>query len=106
MHRAARRAATQSLSFDARFRVLDRAEAPFGLTLSVAPHWRFVDEASSVRTDHSGAEVQLLADCEFKPDRLIGADTGRRYCRTALGLVAAVLASIYFGVATPSGGGA
>ena len=104
MHRAAWRAATQSLSFDARFRVLDRAEAPFGLTLSVAPHWRFVDEASGVRTDHS--EVQLLVDCELKPDRLIGADTGRRYCRTALGLVAAVLASIYFGVATPSEGGA
>jgi hypothetical protein len=51
--------------------------------LSVAPHWGFVDEASGVRTDHSGAEVQLLADCEFKPDRLIGADTGRRYSRTA-----------------------
>lgn len=83
MHRAARRAATQSLSFDARFRALDRAEAPFGLTLNVAPHWGFVDEASGVRTDHSGAEVQLLADCEFKPARLIGADRGRRYRRTA-----------------------
>jgi hypothetical protein len=69
----ARRAAIQSLSFDARFRVLDRAQAPFGLTLSVAPHWGLVDETSGVRTDHFGTEVQLLADRELKPDRLVGA---------------------------------
>ena len=69
----ARRAAIQALSFDARFRVLDRAQAPFGLTLSVAPHWGLVDETSGVRTDHFGTEVQLLADRELKPDRLVGA---------------------------------
>jgi hypothetical protein len=34
------RAAIQSLSFDARFQMLGRAKAPFGLTLSVGPHWR------------------------------------------------------------------
>jgi hypothetical protein len=69
----ARRAAIQSLSFDARFRMLDRSQAPFGLTLSVAPHWGLVDETSGVRTDHFGAEIQLLADRELKPDLLVGA---------------------------------
>ena len=69
----ARRAAVQSLSFDARFRLLDRSQAPFGLTLSVAPHWGLVDETSGVRTDHFGTEIQLLADRELAPDRLVGA---------------------------------
>ena len=69
----ARRAAMQSLSFDARFRVLDRAQAQFGLTLSVSPHWGLVDEASGVRTDHFGTEINLLADRELKPDQLAGA---------------------------------
>jgi len=69
----ARRAAIQSLSFDARFRVLDRSQAPVGLTLSVAPHWGLVDETSGVRTDHFGTEIQLFADRELAPDRLVGA---------------------------------
>lgn len=69
----ARRAAIQSLSFDGRFRVLDRAQAPFGLTLSVSPHWGLVDETSGVRTNHFGTEIQLLADREVKPDQLVGA---------------------------------
>lgn len=68
-----RRVTIQSLSFDARFRVLDRSQAAFGLTLSVAPHWGLVDETSGVRTNHFGAEVLLLADRELKPDRLVGA---------------------------------
>jgi hypothetical protein len=69
----ARRAALQSLSFDARFRLLDRSQAPFGLTLSVAPHWGLVDETSGVRTDHFGTEIQLFADRELASDRLVGA---------------------------------
>ena len=69
----ARRAAVQSISFDGRLRVLDRAQAPFGLTLSVSPHWGFVDETSGVRTDHYGTEVELLADRELKRDQLVGA---------------------------------
>jgi len=69
----ARHAAIQSLFFDARFRILDRDRAPFGLTISVAPHWGFVDETSGVRTGHYGTELQLLADRELKPDHLVGA---------------------------------
>src|SRR5579871_2407433 len=69
----ARRAAVQSLAFDARFRVLDRAQAPFGLTLSISPHWGLVDETSGVPTEHFGTEIQMLADRELIPGRLIGA---------------------------------
>jgi hypothetical protein len=67
------RAAIQSLSFDARFRVLDRAQAPIGVTLSVSPHWGLVDETSGVSTDHFGTEIELLADRELKPNQLVGA---------------------------------
>jgi hypothetical protein len=66
-------AAIQSLFVDARYRVLDRAQAPFGLTLSVSPHWGFVDETSGVRTQHFGAEIEMLADRELVPDRVAGA---------------------------------
>jgi hypothetical protein len=69
----ARRAAVQSLFLDARFRLLDRDRAPFGLTISAAPHWGFADETSGVRTGHYGTEIQLLADRELKPELLVGA---------------------------------
>jgi len=65
--------ALQSLFFDARLRLLDRDRAPFGLTLSVSPHWGFVDETSGVNAGHYGTETQLLADYAFKPDWLVGA---------------------------------
>jgi hypothetical protein len=69
----ARRAAIQSLSAEGRFRVLDRAQAPFGLTVSVSPHWGLVDETSGVRTKHFGGEIQMLADWELVRNQLAGA---------------------------------
>jgi hypothetical protein len=69
----ARRAAIQSMSLDARFGVLDRTLAPFGLTLSVSPHWGLVDETSGVPTNHYGTEIQLLADRALMPGQLMGA---------------------------------
>jgi hypothetical protein len=68
-----RQAAVQSVSFDARFRLLDRDYSPFGLTLSVAPHWGFADEASGVPINHFGWDALLMADRELVPDRLFGA---------------------------------
>jgi hypothetical protein len=67
-----RLAAMQSVSFDARFQILDRDRSPFGMTLSLSPHWGFVDETSGVRTDHFGVEVLLSADREIISDRLFG----------------------------------
>jgi hypothetical protein len=63
----------QSLSFDARYRMLDRDKAPFGLTLSVQPHWGFADETSGVPLQHFGWVALLLADRKLVPDRLVGA---------------------------------
>jgi len=69
-----RHAATvQSLSFDARFRLLDRDRAPFGLTLSVEPHWGFADETSGGAISHFGWVGVLMADRELIPNKLFGA---------------------------------
>jgi hypothetical protein len=68
-----RRAAVQSLSFDARFRLLDRDRGPFGLTLSFEPHWGFVDETSGVPLNHFGWQGLMLADRELVPNRVVGA---------------------------------
>jgi hypothetical protein len=69
----ANRAAIQAASFSTRFRILDRNRAPIGMTLSVEPHWGFVDEAKGQRIGHFGTEVALLMDRELVPDRLLGA---------------------------------
>jgi hypothetical protein len=68
-----RRGALQSVSFDARCRLLDRERAPFGLTLSVEPHWGFADETSGTPADQQRAEFRLLADRELIASRLFAA---------------------------------
>jgi hypothetical protein len=65
--------AVQSTSFDARYHVLDREKAPFGLTLSVSPHLGFVDENSGLKTQHFGTDVALLADRTMLRDQLVAA---------------------------------
>lgn len=106
-----RQAAAQSVSFDARLRLLDRNRGPFGLTLSVEPHWGFADETSGVRIDHFGIEMRLRADREIVPDRLFGGlnllfDTDRTRLLAAggieqeptLGVGAAIAAKVAPGV--------
>ena len=106
-----RQAAAQSVAFDARFRLLDRDRAPFGLTLSVQPHWGFADETSGVRVDHFGIEMLLRADREIVPDWLFGGlnllfDTDRTRLLAAggieqeptLGIGAAIAAKVAPGV--------
>src|SRR5262245_51303937 len=68
-----RQGALQAVSFDARFRVFDRAHAPFGLTLSVEPRRGFADEMSGEPADQYGAEFRVLADRELIPGRLFAA---------------------------------
>src|SRR5262249_11347233 len=68
-----RRGALQSVSFDARYRLLDRERAPFGLTLSVEPHWGFADEMSGAPADQQRAAFRVLADRELIPGRLFAA---------------------------------
>jgi hypothetical protein len=66
-------AALQSVSFNARFRLLERDHWPVGLTLSFEPHWGFADETGGVSISHFGWEGLLLMDRELVPDRLFGA---------------------------------
>jgi hypothetical protein len=68
-----RQTALQSVSFDARFRLLDREHAPVGLTLSIEPHRGFTDEMSGEGADQYGGEFRLLADRELIPGRLFAA---------------------------------
>jgi hypothetical protein len=68
-----RQGSLQSLSFDARYRLLDRDRAPFGMTVSVEPHWGFVDETSGTVIRHFGWEGDFLFDRALMPDRLFAA---------------------------------
>jgi hypothetical protein len=68
-----RQGALQSVSFDARFRLFDREQAPFGLTLSVEPRRGFADEMGGEPADQHGAEFRVLADRELIPGRLFAA---------------------------------
>src|SRR5262249_25206160 len=67
------RGATQQASFSRRSRRRERNKARIGMTLSVEPHWGFVDETTGLRSGHFGAETALLVDRELVPDRLLGA---------------------------------
>lgn len=68
-----RKGAFQSLSFSTRYRLLDRAHAPIGLTFGVEPHWGFVDDLSGAPASQLGAEFLVLMDRELIPGRLLGA---------------------------------
>ena len=68
-----RQGALQSVSFDARFRLLDREHAPFGLTLSAEPRRGFTDEMSGAPGDQYGADFRVLADRELIPGRVFAA---------------------------------
>ncbi|MEW6451461.1 MAG: hypothetical protein AB1490_12465 [Pseudomonadota bacterium] len=68
-----RRTAMQGVAVGMRYRVLDRAHAPVGLTLSVEPRWSFVDDVSNAPADRQSAVFLLLADRELVPGRVFGA---------------------------------
>lgn len=68
-----RQALAQSISFTARYRLLDHQDAPFAFTLSAEPRWGFVDEMSGARADSVGAQFAMLADRELIPGRLFSA---------------------------------
>jgi hypothetical protein len=68
-----RQGAVQSASFEARYRLFRREQAPLGVTLSVAPRWGFADDVTGAPADQQGAEFRLLADRELITGRLFGA---------------------------------
>jgi hypothetical protein len=65
--------AFDTLALELRYRLLDRAHAPIGLTLGVDPHWGRVDETSGEPVDRYGADLLMIIDREILADRLFGA---------------------------------
>jgi hypothetical protein len=68
-----RQAAFQGLSFDARFMLVDRERAPFGLMLSVEPHWNGIDDVTGQRVENYGGTLLLAADRELVSQKLYAA---------------------------------
>jgi hypothetical protein len=68
-----RQGAFDGLSFDMRYRILDRAHAPFGLMIDADPHWGRVDEVSGDPVDRYGVDLALVADKELVPNRIVAA---------------------------------
>ena len=68
---ARQRGAFQALSFGAAYKVLERDNAPFGLTVVVEPNWGRVDDTSGA--NRYGAELSIAADKELIANRIFGA---------------------------------
>lgn len=68
-----RQLAIGGFSADFRYRLLDRATAPFGFALGVEPHWSRIDEGSGARVREYGADLVAAFDKEIVPDRIVAA---------------------------------
>jgi len=68
-----RRGAFDGLSFDIRYRILERAHARFGLMIDAEPRWSRVDEVSGEPVDRYGVDLALVADKELVPNRIVAA---------------------------------
>jgi hypothetical protein len=65
--------AFDSLSLEFRYRVLDREQAPFGLTFGVDPHWGRVDDISGEPADRYGVDFLVAVDRELVANRIFAA---------------------------------
>jgi hypothetical protein len=67
------RGAFQGLSTEARYRVVARGQAPFGATISIAPHWGRIDDLTGERVENYGGTLALLLDRELIARKLYAA---------------------------------
>ena len=63
----------QGASLDLRYRLLDREQAPFGLTVAAELHGNRVDETSGAKGRMYGTDFTLAFDRELIPNFVIGA---------------------------------
>ena len=63
----------QGLSFDTRFRLIERERASFGLTLSIEPHWNRIDDLTGELVENYGGTFTLAADKELIAGKLFAA---------------------------------
>jgi hypothetical protein len=75
--------AIEGFHVELKYRALDRARTPFGLTFVAIPRWTRVDELSGERVDAFGAELGALIDQELVAGTLFGA-INVRYAPTAI----------------------
>jgi hypothetical protein len=68
-----RYAAFGGLSADFRYRLLDRASAPFGFALGAEPHWGRADDVTAAPGDQYGVDLVAAADWEVIPERVVAA---------------------------------
>lgn len=108
-------AAIGGLSADIRYRLLDRATAPFGFAIGAEPRWGRADEQTGQPVSQYGVDFVAAFDREIVPDRVVAAfnllyqpDTMRwkltglwsqeSMAGAAGGLMAQVHAGIFIGV--------
>jgi hypothetical protein len=60
-------------SADIRYRLLDRATAPFGFAVGAEPHWGRADEVTGEPVNQYGVDFVAAADYEIVPDRIVAA---------------------------------
>lgn len=65
--------ALEAITFETRYRLLERTQAPFGLTLGLDPHTGGVDDVSGAPVEQYGAQFLIAADRELIENRLFGA---------------------------------
>jgi hypothetical protein len=68
-----RYAAFGGLSADIRYRLLDRATAPFGFAIGAEPHWGRADEVTGEPVSQYGVDFVAAADWEIVRDRVVAA---------------------------------
>jgi hypothetical protein len=61
------------LSADIRYRLLDRASAPFGFAIGAEPHWGRADDITGEPVSQYGVDFVAAADWEIIPDRVVAA---------------------------------
>jgi hypothetical protein len=66
-------AAIGGVSADIRYRLLDRATAPFGFAIGAEPHWGRAEEATGQPVSQYGVDFVAAADWEIIPERVVAA---------------------------------
>jgi hypothetical protein len=65
------RTSFQGLSFEMRYRLLDRRQAGIGLSLLAEPHWLRTDDIAGQRVAQYGSGFAVLVDKELVVDRVV-----------------------------------
>ena len=99
------------LSADIRYRLLDRASAPFGFAIGAEPHWGRADDITGEPVSQYGVDFVAAADWEVVPDRVVAAfnllyqpqtmrarPTGTWSQESTAGAAVAVMAQIQSGI--------